>query len=118
MYSFKDIALIVGTCLFVLVIILLPIILPVLFPPIYAGVVTHKEYKPRHTYMMPVFTGKITTYQPRIRPEAYNITIVKGDKEATHTVDKDLYERVKIGDYIDIKGKLYVQKVYSLFTEP
>ena len=105
MYSFKDIAVVGGTCLFVLVIILLPIILSILFPPIYAGVVTHKEYKPRHIYTMPVHTGKITTYQPRIRPEEYNITIVKGDKKATHNVDKALYERVKIGEYIDIKGK-------------
>ena len=105
MYSFKDIAVIGGTCLFVLVIILLPIILPILYPPIYAGVVTHKEYKPRHTYMMPVLVGKTPTYHPRIRPEEYNITIVKGDKEATHTVDRALYYRVKIGDYIDIKGK-------------
>lgn len=105
MYSFKDIAVVGGTCLFVLVIILLPIILPILFPPIYAGVVTHKEYKPRRIYMMPVFTGKTTTYQPRVRHEEYNITIVKDDKKATHAVDKALYERVKIGDYIDIKGK-------------
>lgn len=105
MYSFKDIAVIGGTCLFVLVIILLPIVLPILFPPIYAGVVTHKEYRPSSIYTVPVFTGKTTTYHPRISPEAYNITIVKGDKEATHNVDKALYERVKIGDYIDIKGK-------------
>jgi hypothetical protein len=104
MYSFKDIAVIGGTCLFVLVIILLPIILAILFPPIYAGVVTHKEYNPRHTYMMPVRVGNITTLQPRIRPEEYNITIVKGDQKATHNVDKALYERVKIGDYIDIRG--------------
>ena len=105
MYSFKDVAVVVGTCLFVLVIILLPIILPILVPPISAGVVTDTEYKPRRTYMMPVFTGKTTTYHPRRRPEEYNITIVKGDKKATHNVDKALYERVKIGDYIDIKGK-------------
>lgn len=105
MYSFKDIAVVGGTCLFVLGIILLPIILPILFPPIYAGVVTHKEYKPRHTYMMPVRAGKTTTYHPRVRPEEYNITIVKDDKEATHNVGKTLYERVKIGDYIDLKGK-------------
>jgi hypothetical protein len=105
MYSFKDVAVVGGTCLFTLVIILLPLILLILFPPIYAGVVTHKEYKPRHTYMMPVHIGKITTYQPRVSPEEYNVTIVKGDKEATHTVGKALYERVKIGDYIDIKGK-------------
>lgn len=105
MYSFKDIAVIGGTCLFFLVLILLPIVLPILFPPTYAGVVIHKEYKPRRTYMMPVCTGKTTTYHPRISPEAYNITIVKGDKKATHNVDKALYERVKTGDYIDIKGK-------------
>lgn len=105
MCSFKDIAVIGGTCLFVLVIILLPIILPILFPPIYAGVVTHKEYKPHRIYMMPVFTGKTTTYQPRISPEEHNITIVKDDKKATHTVDKGLYEKIKIGDYIDLKGE-------------
>lgn len=105
MYSLnKDMALILGALLFVLVIILLPIILPILYPPIYAGAVTHKEYKPRRTYMMPVFTGKITTYHPRVIPEGYNITIVKDDKKATHAVDKALYERVKIGDYVDIRG--------------
>lgn len=106
MYSLnKDMALILGALLFVLVIILLPIILPILSPPIYAGVVTHKEYTPSRVYMMPMPSGKTITHRPAIRPEAYNITIVKGDKEATHTVDKALYERVKIGDYIDIKGK-------------
>lgn len=104
MYSFKDVAVVGGSLLFVLVIILLPVILPILSPPIYAGVVTDKEYKPRRIYMVPVFTGKTTTHHPRVSPEAYNITIVKGDKKATHTVDKALYERVKIGDYVDIRG--------------
>lgn len=105
MRSFEDVVVVGGALLLVLVIILLLIILPILSPPIYAGVVTHKEYTPRRVYMMPMNSGKRITHRPRVSPEAYNITIVKGDKKATHNVDKALYERVKIGDYIDIKGK-------------
>ena len=105
MYSLKDMMIISATCFFVLVIILLPVILPILFPPIYAGVVVKKSHTPQSIYMTPMNTGKTITHVPRIRPESYSLTISGGEKEATHSVDKSLYDRVKIGDYIDIKGK-------------
>jgi hypothetical protein len=105
MHSFKDVAVVGGTCLFVLVIILLPVVLPILSPPIYEGVVVKKSHTPRSVYMMPMNTGKTITHVPRIRPESYSLTISDGEKEATHSVDKRVYETTSIGDRINLKDR-------------
>ena len=105
MRSFEDIMIISATCFLVLVIILLPVILPVLFPPIYEGVVIKKSHTPRSVYMMPMNAGKTITHVPRIRPESYSLTISDGEKEATHSVDKLVYETTSIGDRINLKDR-------------
>ena len=105
MHLTKDMMIILATCFFILVIILLPVILPVLSPPIYEGVVVKKSHTPQSLYMMPVSTGTTITHVPRIRPESYSLTISDGEKEATHSVDKRVYEATSIGDRINLRDR-------------
>lgn len=106
MFSTKEIMMIIlAACFFILVIILLPALLLGLCPPIYEGIVVKKSHTPQSVYMMPVSTGKTIIHVPRIRPESYSLTISNGEREATHSVDKCVYEKSSIGDRINLRDR-------------
>ena len=78
--------------------------------------VTDTQYQSMHTILIPIFNGKSITYIPQVHPAKYIVIISYGDISETFN-DMDLYERVKVGDTIQMELHKYYDKDDALVCE-